>query len=524
MIMSNVKIKMAAVTNMGLVRKNNEDNYCVVSNISNPGMQWSPNAVLDIGKLGTLLVVADGMGGMNAGEVASAIAIDVVTRRFRPELVTPAIVSNTNDINAFMKETIEIADNEIKEHAKNNPETKGMGTTIVMAWLIGGYAHIAWCGDSRAYVYNPEYGLIRLMKDHSFVQTLVDQGKLTEDEAFDYPDSNVITNCMCDASIKAIPECAKEPHALNNNDIILLCSDGLCGMIRDHQIENVVYGESDDMLALSDKLVEAALNASGSDNVTICLAKVLSGGKDIRPEVKISKTAPNMTNTADEKLKTGNKLLFVGVALAVIAIIAVLFSIKSSPSDVVPVSEYQKFKDSLAKITVEKARLNYWNNQYPLFLDSIVADKKISADIYKQLIHNPEDAYDEVRFKAFSVVGIVNIRANNHDIAQDAFNRMYGMSAEKWGEFLNEIGGTREISSNEMAMIKKWQEAWEKGVKAEEKSSTVVDDKSTTLPVDSVKSDNNKSDEEVPSKSDEANDLETANPEKTEEDILTENK
>lgn len=81
-----------------------------------------------------------------------------------------------------------------------------MGTTIVVAWILNDKLYIGWCGDSRAYVYNSAYGLLRLTKDHSYVQQLVDSGKLSEDEAFDYPDSNIITQCLSASSQNVIPQ------------------------------------------------------------------------------------------------------------------------------------------------------------------------------------------------------------------------------------------------------------------------------------------------------------------------------
>lgn len=278
--MSKIKFKIAAKTDVGLERSNNEDNFQAASDLQVVPMRWVNNEVCQLGEKGALLVVADGMGGMNAGEVASQIAIDTVRKEFSPANITSEITKSRYAIEKFMNEVIVKADAMIKDVSKKRPETQGMGTTIVIAWLLENHLYISWCGDSRAYVYNPKMGLHRLSKDHSYVQQLIDDGKLSEDEAFDFPDSNIITRCLCDAKQKAKPECLSNPYPLCNNDVILLCTDGLCGMIRDAEILDIMQTFNSDMTVLADNLVQAALNASGADNCTVCLCQIISGGSN----------------------------------------------------------------------------------------------------------------------------------------------------------------------------------------------------------------------------------------------------
>ena len=277
--MNKIKFKIAAKTDVGLERSNNEDNFQASSDLLITPMRWVNNEICQLGEKGALLVVADGMGGMNAGEVASQIAIDTVREEFAPINITPEITKSRYTIEKFMNEVVVKADAKIKDVSKKRPETRGMGTTIVIAWLYNENLYVSWCGDSRAYVYNPEHGLHRLTKDHSYVQQLVDAGKLTEDETFDFPESNIITRCLCDAKQKAQPECLDNPYPVCDNHIILLCTDGLCGMIRDYEIQEVMNSFTKDMTVLTDNLVQAALNASGADNCTVCLCQILSGGK-----------------------------------------------------------------------------------------------------------------------------------------------------------------------------------------------------------------------------------------------------
>ena len=276
--MNTLKFKVAAKTDVGLVRTNNEDNFQVASDLSSGQMRWVNNEICSLGEKGALLVVADGMGGMNAGEVASELAIETVREYFALENLTLEVTKNRFSIEKYMNDVVVAADARIKREARNNPEAKGMGTTIVIAWILDGKLYVSWCGDSRAYIYNPEAGLHQITKDHSYVQSLVDKGALSREEAFDFPDSNIITRSLSDGTAKAKPESLMKPYELCNNDIVLLCTDGLNGMIRDAEIEAVIRNNEHDLSLLVDDLIQAACDAEGSDNVTICLCKVLQGG------------------------------------------------------------------------------------------------------------------------------------------------------------------------------------------------------------------------------------------------------
>jgi len=276
--MSDIKLRIAAKTDVGLERSNNEDNLQVAANLDDGLMRWVNNEVCQLGRRGTLLVVADGMGGMNAGEVASEIAINAVRELFTPEKITDEVVKSRFTIEKYMNSAIVTADKRIKEFAKDNPESRGMGTTIVIGWLFDGMLYVSWCGDSRAYIYNANTGLFQISKDHSYVQDLVDQGKISKEDAFDFPDSNIITRSLSDATPKAKPDSLLMPQPLCNGDIILLCSDGLSGMIRDVEIEQVIRHNEDNMTACVDQLIKAALDAGGADNCTVVLCQILSGG------------------------------------------------------------------------------------------------------------------------------------------------------------------------------------------------------------------------------------------------------
>lgn len=277
--MSDIRFRIAAKTDVGLERDNNEDNFQVSANLDEAPMKWVNNQEYSLGNKGALLVVADGMGGMNAGEVASEIAINTVREMFSPEQITDEVVKTRYTIEKFMKGVIVEADKRIKDFAKQNPDSQGMGTTIVIAWLFDGHLYVSWCGDSRAYIYNPNTGLFQISKDHSYVQVLVDTGKLSREEAFDFPDSNIVTRSLTDSAVKAAPDCLLKPQPLCDGDIIILCSDGLNGMIRDQEIESVIAQHQDNMTECVDTLIQAALDAAGADNCTVALCQILSGGE-----------------------------------------------------------------------------------------------------------------------------------------------------------------------------------------------------------------------------------------------------
>lgn len=269
--MTETFISIAAKTNQG-ARRNNEDNFIVSSNLATGTWTFSHgDAYTPLGEYGALLVVADGMGGSKAGELASAIAVKTIHDCFTPELLAMAVESEITIVN-FICEVIHSADLHILNIAKSNNEAKGMGTTIVLAWLYDGKAYVSWCGDSRCYVYNSLRGLAHLTKDHSYVQELIDRGELDPAYAHDHPMANVISRCLGDDSKKATPE--TRIYDLRHGDILLLCTDGLTSMCSDEKIEHILDDNTANSAECCNALVSAALRAGGFDNVTVALCAV----------------------------------------------------------------------------------------------------------------------------------------------------------------------------------------------------------------------------------------------------------
>ena len=270
--MSEFKIKLAAGTNVGLIRQNNEDNFVVCSDLSTS--EWLiPQAgdYADLGEYGALLVVADGMGGANAGEVASAITVETIQECFVPDKLKD-VIAGDKSIQEFMKAVVKQADVNILNRSKEDASTQGMGTTIVMAWIIGSRAYVCWCGDSRCYVLNSRKGLVQLSKDHSYVQELVDKGELNPELMHDHPLSNVITRCLGAEENRANPETII--YELHHGDTIMLCSDGLSSLCHDDQIQSIMMEYRADPMECKNELISAALSNGGYDNVTIAICNV----------------------------------------------------------------------------------------------------------------------------------------------------------------------------------------------------------------------------------------------------------
>ncbi|MBR4299492.1 MAG: serine/threonine-protein phosphatase [Bacteroidales bacterium] len=308
--MSDITFKMTVATNVGLVRSNNEDNFIVNPDLTQPGRWIVPanaDEVLSLGENGCVMVVADGMGGMNAGEVASEIAVTHVQNAFSKVSDFSKIADCSNHVEAFLKKIIVEADAAIKKRVKEDPSTAGMGTTIVMAWIIGEVVHVAWCGDSRAYLFNRQSGLSRLSNDHSYVQELVDSGKLDPELAFDHPNSNIITRSLGDSPVKAQPDyvCRR----LSAGDYVILCTDGLCGLVRDEQILNIMMQERGRLADYKEALFNASFEEGAYDNVTIALFECMSvKEQNLASTVSPTESGRKKKNEKREETETGTKV------------------------------------------------------------------------------------------------------------------------------------------------------------------------------------------------------------------------
>ena len=268
--LQNMKIKIAAQTDIGKERDKNEDVFILCPDLYHPKWELDEAQVV-LGPYGCLLAVADGMGGANAGEVASGLAVETLKKCFSAPEIADAVITEEK-ASDFLQKSIKTADEVIKSRIQEKPETVGMGTTIVVCWILKDKALIAWCGDSRCYVFNPKSGLRALTKDHSYVQELIDKGELTEEEALCHPDSNIITRGLGDFDGEIVPEIISCPTRMG--DVFMLCSDGLCGYCTNKDIETTIQLHYSDVSDCCNALMKMALDAGGYDNICIAMASV----------------------------------------------------------------------------------------------------------------------------------------------------------------------------------------------------------------------------------------------------------
>lgn len=311
-------------------RAQNQDNYWVCPNLDKIDDLSSigNDSDVELSSKGALLVVADGMGGMKSGEKASEFVIEGIKSRFAN--IPSDILSNDDTIIAFIKNAIIESDKMIKAYAKDHKESEGMGSTIVLVWLLGEKAYCGWCGDSRIYCYNPQNSLVRLSHDHSYVQSLVDEGKITEDEAFDHPDGNIITRSLGDSGEAANPETKIYP--IHRRDVFMLCSDGLCGLLNDEQIEGILAENCTSSEDALKALWSKGQQEGWSDNATIEVACITDGGvtptrkaagyDEGKPKPVVSKNKPikKDTNVMPNFWQANKQHIMIVAIVAIVAI------------------------------------------------------------------------------------------------------------------------------------------------------------------------------------------------------------
>lgn len=244
-------IRVHAITDRGVARDHNED--AVFAAASAP-------AGFD-----ALLAVADGLGGHAAGEVASGIAVE----HFRVFAETQPDTGE-NEPETMLKRVIRDIHDHIKKSAKSDPVKRGMGTTIVAAAISDGALHVAWVGDSRAYLVR-DNAAQQLTEDHSLVAELVRNGVITEQQARTHSRRHVITRCLGQSEQAVAADAVSA--TIEPGDRVLLCSDGLTAHLDDADIARVMH-ESGGPAAACEALVRAANARGGSDNVTVAVAFV----------------------------------------------------------------------------------------------------------------------------------------------------------------------------------------------------------------------------------------------------------
>lgn len=230
-----MKMKVGQAANVGMVRGENQD-----------AMGWFTTSA------GELFIVADGMGGEAGGKTAANMAVSTIREMFD---------KGGSSIPAMLKSSIEETNSRIHmKGTSGEPRFKKMGSTVVVLVVKDGNAYIAHEGDSRIYLFRNN-NLQRLTKDHSQVQRMVDDGILNQEEAEDHPDANIITQCLgSKPTIKV--DIRPQPIQIQPSDLFLLCTDGLCGPVKDQEIENILK-EGNSVEKTCNKLVGTAIAEGG---------------------------------------------------------------------------------------------------------------------------------------------------------------------------------------------------------------------------------------------------------------------
>lgn len=208
------------------------------------------------------IIIADGMGGQCDGYMASRIAVESIA-----SILSGALsgVSSECEIRELSDRAIRRADSAISDYVAENPDSFGMGTTVLLAVRKDDMLFISWCGDSHCYTYND--GKIKsLTKDHSFVQELIDSGHITVEESFTHPDNNLITRFVGGGEETCVPDFCT--HRVADSEIIILCSDGLSGYCKPDDIARYVTRKRD-VDVLPEHLSELAVRSGSDDDITI---------------------------------------------------------------------------------------------------------------------------------------------------------------------------------------------------------------------------------------------------------------
>jgi protein phosphatase len=267
-----VRVSVFGKTDLGRTRDHNEDTF-LVADLSTGKASLQPDVRdHELGPRGSIFMVADGMGGAAAGELASAMAADLI----HSHLATAWATDPDRSAQRFafrMKEAVEIANQQLFAYAREHPEVRGMGTTVTAAGIYGPDLYLAQIGDSRAYlVRNGE--AIQLTRDQSLTQRLVDAGELTEEEAEQSERRNIILQALGpDPRVKV----DLSHQSVRRGDLLVICSDGLSGLVKKEEIATL-SGRHPELSALCSALIDLANSRGGPDNITVVAARFAGEG------------------------------------------------------------------------------------------------------------------------------------------------------------------------------------------------------------------------------------------------------
>ncbi len=270
-----VRVKLFARTDVGQVREHNEDNFLVADLSKRSRGLMEANRSAAVGPHGAVFAVCDGMGGAAAGEIASQLAVDIIYERMVDGLdKSPA--SSRDELARRLVHSVEAAGLRIFQDAKLDRTRRGMGTTVTASALVDDHVFFAQVGDSRGYILRGGV-LTQVTRDQSLVNQLIEAGQLTEEEAETFEHNNIILQALGTSDTVQVDLTYAD---VRRGDMMLLCSDGLSGMVRFDEIRDIMRS-SQEPLDICKALTERANQAGGHDNITVII--VVFDGEGLQP-------------------------------------------------------------------------------------------------------------------------------------------------------------------------------------------------------------------------------------------------
>ena len=244
-------MEIGVKTSKGKIREINQDSYYISTDRKYP-----------------LFIIADGMGGHKAGEIASKMAVEIISSTFLNEIKDKSVELDDDILINAIRNSIYKANEEIYKKSIENEEYSGMGTTVTMAYESKDKLFIGHVGDSRAYLFRGN-NLYQLTKDHSLVEELINNGSITREEARFHPQKNIITRALGTDEDVEIDLLVKEKL---EGDILLLCTDGLTNMLNDNEIKELLI-ENQDIQKACELMVQLSNEKGGLDNISVVAVK-----------------------------------------------------------------------------------------------------------------------------------------------------------------------------------------------------------------------------------------------------------
>src|SRR4051812_5791612 len=260
---ASLEVRVFGQTDVGQVREHNEDNY-LVADLTRKTRSFDPTAVHVLGRSGAVFGVCDGMGGAAAGEVASQLAVDIIYDR----LSQAKAPRGREELARRLVKAVQDAGVRIFGEARADRSRRGMGTTSTVATLIDDRLFLAQVGDSRAYLLR-DGELTQITRDQSLVNQLIEAGQLTEEEAETFEHNNIILQALGTSEVVQVDLTYVDLRA---DDTLLICSDGLSGMVRFDEIREILK-TSGEPLDICKTLTERANQAGGHDNITVIVVQ-----------------------------------------------------------------------------------------------------------------------------------------------------------------------------------------------------------------------------------------------------------